>query len=109
MSEIKTNPIPISKPIRYSKSWHAFSNPDCGLQKYFFALTITLNNKEQYIFKKVVTNKYVELITPNDNIKYNNIQQFTLSVVKLSFNNINNYELVVFITKLNSAKEQIRE
>lgn len=92
MSEIKTNPIPIGIPIRYSKSWHSFSNPQGGLQKYLFELIINYDSNNKKIFRKIESDKHCDLIEQEDNIKYNEIKNFKLSISKLPADNTFNYE-----------------
>lgn len=74
MSEIKINPIPIGIPIRYSKSWHSFSNPQGGVQKYLFELTINYDSTNKKIFRKIESDKHCDLIEQEDNIKYNEVK-----------------------------------
>ena len=80
MSEIKTIPIPIANPIRYSKSWHSFSNPNGGLQKYFFDLTINMNSGNKKTFRKLESSKHAELIQLDDEIKYSNIKDHSRGI-----------------------------
>ena len=42
MSEIKSIPIPIK--MKYSKSWHAFSDPYNQIQNYLFELNVIMND-----------------------------------------------------------------
>lgn len=106
MSEIKTIPIPISNPIRYSKSWHSFSNPNGGLQKYFFDLTINPNSSDKKTFRKLESCKHAELIQLNDEIKYSDIKEFRLIVTKMPFDITFNYELEGLINQEQSSYNQ---
>lgn len=99
MSEIKINPIPISYPIRYSKSWHSFSNPNNVIQKYLFELVINPNSNNKKIFRKLENGKHCDLIEENDDIKYSEIKDFQLIVSKLPFDNNFNYQLEGNITQ----------
>lgn len=92
MSEIKINPIPIGIPIRYSKSWHSFSNPQGGVQKYLFELTINYDSTNKKIFRKIESDKHCDLIEQEDNIKYNEVKNFKLSISKLPSDTSFNYE-----------------
>jgi len=93
MSEIRTNPISILNPIQYSKSWHSFSSPNGGLQKFFFDLTINPNFVNEKTFRKLESDKYTELIQLDDDIKYDDIKEFKLIVSKMPFDISFNYEL----------------
>lgn len=93
MSEIKTNPISILNPIRYSESLHSFSNPNGGLEKYFFELTINPNFKNKKIFIKLENSKHTELIQLDDDIEYSDIRKFKLVVTKMPFDINFNYKL----------------
>jgi len=106
MSEIKTNPIPISNPIRYSKSWHSFSNPNGGLQKYFFDLTIITNSGDKKTFRKLESSKHAELIESNDEINYCDIKEFKLVVTKMPFDITFNYEIEGKINQDQSSYNQ---
>jgi hypothetical protein len=102
MSEIKTNPIPISSPIRYTKSWHSFSNPQGGFQKYLFELIINYDSNDKKIFRKIESDKHSDLIEQEDNIKYNDIKNFKLSISKLPSDTNFNYETEGLINQDNS-------
>jgi hypothetical protein len=106
MSEIKTIPIPISNPIRYSKSWHSFSNPNGGLQKYFFDLTINPNSENKKTFRKLESGKHAELIQLDDEIKYSDIKEFKLVVTKMPFDITFNYELEGKLSQEQSSYNQ---
>ena len=49
-------------PIKYSKSWHSFSDPNSQIQKYLFELVIILNSGEKKIFRNLENDKYSNLI-----------------------------------------------
>lgn len=93
MSEIitinKTMPI----PIKYSKSWHSFSDPNNQIQKYLFELVIILNSGEKKIFRNLENDKYSNLIFFKHQIKFSYIKNFTICVSKLPFDMSFNYEL----------------
>jgi len=80
MSEIISVPIPI--PIKYSKSWHSFSNPNNQIQNYLFELIIDLNNKNKKIFIGLETNKHCKLINTKDQIIFDEIKTFRINVKK---------------------------
>lgn len=105
MSEIKTNPIPIPKPIKYSKTWHSFSNPNGNFQHYLFELVINETSNKK-LFKKLESKKHVELIEECDNIKYSDIRDFRLSVSKLPFDCTFYHELDGTINHEQSAYNQ---
>lgn len=101
MSGIKELTEIIYNPIKYSKSWHSFSNPSTNSQKYFFELFINYNG-EKKIFRKIEDNKKTNLININHEIKFSNIKDFTLSISALpsefnfiKTNNLFNTELLI--------------
>jgi hypothetical protein len=81
MSEIISVPIPI--PIKYSKSWHSFSNPNNQTQNYLFELIIDLNNKDKKIFIGLESDKHCRLINTKDQIKFDEIKTFRIIVKKI--------------------------
>lgn len=81
MSEIISVPVPI--PIKYSKSWHSFSNPNNQTQNYLFELIIDLNNKDKKIFIGLETDKHCKLINIKDQIKFDEIKTFRIIVKKI--------------------------
>jgi len=91
MSEIKSASLPI--PIKYSKSWHSFSDPNNQIQKYLFELHINLKSGEKKIFRNLENNTYSNLIFLTHRIKFSDIQDFNICVSKLPFDYSFNYEL----------------
>jgi hypothetical protein len=92
MSEIKTIPIPINK-IKYSKSWHSFSDPYNQIQNYLFELNIIMDNDEKKSFIKLESDKHCNLIFIKDQIKYNKIKKFNLCVKKIPDEYSLNYQM----------------
>jgi len=101
MSEIKTASIPI--PIKYSKSWHSFSDPNSQIQKYLFELRINLKSGEKKIFRNLENDTHSNLIFLKHQIKFSDIQDFNISVSKLPFDFSFNYELDGLINHDHSA------
>ena len=107
MSEIKTiNSIPIPIPIKYSKSWHSFSDPNNQIQKYLFELEITMNSDERKIFKNLESDKHSNLIITKDKIKLSEIKSFKIIVSKLPYNYSFNYHLEGLINHDNTSYTQ---
>jgi hypothetical protein len=90
MSEIITNIMP--KSITYTKSWHSFSDPNSQIQKLLFELKITTNNSTK-IFRNLESDNHSSLIILKDQIKFSDIQKFTICVSKLPFEIKSIYEL----------------
>jgi hypothetical protein len=109
MSEIKTITMPIPIPIKYSKSWHSFSDPNSQIQKYLFELNITLTNNEKKIFRNLESDKYSNLIFLKHQIKFSDIANFSVSVSRLPFDMSFNYELDGLINHEQSAYSQKNE
>ena len=103
MSEININAIPI--PIKYSKSYHSFSNPHGGLQNYYFELIINPEHDKK-VFRKINDKKHAELINEDDVINYNEIKSFKLLVSKVPFDMTFNYELEGYINQYQSSYNQ---
>jgi len=82
--EILERSIPINIKIN-----NKYSNtlPTSDLNKYFFELKLTINNKEKYI-RKISENKSIELIKKEDKIKYDNISDFKLTIHILPEDNV---------------------
>jgi len=93
MSEIKTIPIPIKNKIKYSKSWHSFSDPYNQIQNYLFELNIIMNDDDKKTFIKLESTKHSNIIFIKDQIKYNNIKSFKLYVKKIPDECSMNYEM----------------
>ena len=93
MSEIKTIPIPIINKIKYSKSWHSFSDPYNQIQNYLFELNIIMIDNEKKTFIKLENSKHANLIFIKDQIKYNNINSFKIYVKKIPDESSMNYEM----------------
>ena len=106
MSEIKNYPIPIAKPIRYSKSWHSLSYPQGNTQKYLFELIINPDSSDKKTFRKLESSKHCDLIEEKDDIKYSEIKNFKLSISKLPFDINFNYETEGFINQDQSSYNQ---
>ena len=65
MSEIINKTLPI--PIKYSKSWHSFSDPNSQIQRFLFELKIitkcpTSNEVSTKIFRNLENDKHSNLI-----------------------------------------------
>jgi len=104
MSDIKTVAIPI--PIKYSKSWHSFSDPNSQIQKYLFELIIFMTNGEKKIFRNLESNKHSSLISIRNQIKFSNINTFKVCVSKLPDDYSFNYEMEGIINHNNSSYSQ---
>jgi hypothetical protein len=104
MSDIKTVAIPI--PIKYSKSWHSFSDPNSQIQKYLFELIIFMKNGEKKIFRNLESNKHSSLISIRNQIKFSDINTFKVCVSKLPDDYSFNYELEGIINHENSCYSQ---
>jgi hypothetical protein len=104
MSEIITKSIPIQ--IKYSKSWHSFSDPNNQIQKYLFELKITLKSNEIRKFTNLENDKYSTLIFLKHQIKFCDIKKFSISISKLPFESDFNYELSGLINHDQSAYSQ---
>lgn len=104
MSDIKTVAIPI--PIKYSKSWHSFSDPNSQIQKYLFELIIFMTNNEKKIFRNLESNKHSSLISIRNQIKFSDINTFKVCVSKLPDDYSFNYELEGIINHENSSYSQ---
>ena len=92
MSEINIIPLSIGRPIQYSKSCHSLSYPQKSSQKYFFELIINSNTPNKKVFRKLENSKHCDLILEKDNINYNDIINFKLSITKLPLDvNFNYY------------------
>ena len=77
MSEIKYI------PIKYSKSWHSFSDPYNQIQNYLFELNIIMNDNETKKFIKLESEKRCNLIIVKDQIEFKNIKTFKIIVKKI--------------------------
>jgi hypothetical protein len=84
-----TEPI----PIKYSKSWHSYSDPNSQIQKFLFELIIVLKSDEKKIFRNLENNKHSNLIFLKDKINFSNIKEFSLCVSKVPYVDINTYEM----------------
>jgi hypothetical protein len=108
MSEIINKTLPI--PIKYSKSWHSFSDPNSQIQKFLFELKIISKSNTDEIYSRVFRNlendKHSNLIIIKDLIKFSEIQKFIISVSKLPFESEFNYELEGTINHNHSAYSQ---
>jgi hypothetical protein len=104
MSEIKIISMPI--PIRYSKSYHSYSNPNNEIQKYLFELIITLNKFEKKTFRNLENSKHSNLININDQIMFSNIDSFRIIVSKLPSEDSIIYQLDGKINQLHSVHSQ---
>ena len=88
MSEIKSIPIPIK--MKYSKSWHAFSDPFNQIQNFLFELNVIMNDDENQKFIKLESDKHSNLIIIKDQIEFKNIKRFKIIVRKIP----DDYEMV---------------
>lgn len=109
MSEININHLPVSLPIRYTKSWHSFSNPHNGIQRYLFELIINPNSPNKKTFRKIENSKHSDLIEESDNINYSEIKEFKLNISKLPFDIHCNYEIEGKINNDNSYYNQTEQ
>jgi hypothetical protein len=91
MSEIRSIPIPIK--MKYSKSWHAFSDPYNQIQNYLFELNIKMNDDESKQFIKLESDKHCNLIIVKDQIKFKNIKTFKIIVKKIPDDYSYSYEM----------------
>ena len=82
-----------SNKIKYSKSYHAFSDPYNQIQNYLFELNIIMNDNEKKSFIKLESDKHSNLIFIKDQIKYNNIKTFKIYVKKIPDEYPLNYEM----------------
>ena len=78
MSEIKSIPV-----LKYSKSWHSFSDPYNQIQNYLFELNIIMNDNETKKFIKLESEKRCNLIIVKDQIEFKNIKTFKIIVKKI--------------------------
>ena len=85
MSEIRSIPIPIK--MKYSKSWHAFSDPYNQIQNYLFELNIKMNDDESKQFIKLESDKHCNLIIVKDQIKFKNTVDNYLSAIQFKYVN----------------------
>ena len=106
MSEIRSIPIPIKQPIKYSKSWHSFSDPNNQIQNYLFELIINLNNNENKRIIRLESDKHCNLIFIKDKIEYKNLQNFKVSVKKIPSDYSFNYEMEGIISNDQSSYSQ---
>jgi len=107
MSEIKTASLPI--PIKYSKSWHSFSDPNNQIIKYLFELRITLISDDKKVFRNLESNIHSNLIFLKHKIKFTDIKDFDIIVSKLPFDCSFNYELNGSINQDNTSYSQKNE
>jgi hypothetical protein len=106
MSEIRSIPIPIKQPIKYSKSWHSFSDPNNQIQNYLFELIINLNNNENKRIIRLESDKHCNLIFIKDKIEYKNLLNFKVSVKKIPSDYSFNYEMEGIISNDQSSYSQ---
>ena len=112
MSEIINKTLPI--PIKYSKSWHSFSDPNSQIQKFLFELKIITKSVDSddfstKIFRNLENDKHSNLIIIKHLIKFSDIQKFIISVSKLPFESEFNYELEGNINHTHSSYSQKNE
>ena len=84
-----TEPI----PIKYSKSWHSYSDPNSQIQKFLFELIIVLKSDEKKIFRNLENTKHSNLIFLKHKIDFSNIKEFKLCVSKVPYLDMNTYEM----------------
>lgn len=74
----------MTEPINIYKNNSNIMNPSKPPIQYFYELKIFLQDNSWKIFKDRSENKYSKLISFNHNIKFNEIKNFTLKIIKLS-------------------------
>ena len=84
-----TEPI----PIKYSKSWHSYSDPNSQIQKFLFELIIVLKSDEKKIFRNLENTKHSNLIFLKHKIDFSNIKEFKVCVSKVPYMDMNTYEM----------------
>lgn len=88
MSEIKSIPV-----LKYSKSWHSFSDPYNQIQNYLFELNIIMNDNETKKFIKLESEKRCNLIIVKDQIEFKNIKTFKIIVKKVPGDYLFTYQM----------------
>lgn len=93
MSEIKC------VPIKYSKSWHSFSDPYNQIQNYLFELNIIMKDNESKKFIKLENEKSCNLIIIKDQIEFKNIKNFKITVKRIPDECLLTYQMSDNITQ----------
>jgi len=78
-------------PIKYTKSYHSFSDPSSPNNKYLFCLELGLKKSFKNI-NKIESKKYSYIVDIDDNILYSDINYFNIFVAELPFNG-QNYQM----------------
>lgn len=76
MSETKSIPI---------KSIYKFQNSDNNFTQYCYCLKLYMKNDEDIILKKTTDDKFIQIISFNDNINFNDIERYELEVKIITF------------------------
>ena len=96
-------------PIKYSKNYYGFSNPDNNNNKYLFELVINGQNIGKKYFRNIESTKYSHLITIDHKIQLINIHSFKVSVSIYSSDNPISYDLEGIINNEESCSTQKSE
>ena len=75
----ETKPI----PINYTKSCYSFSDPSGPKKNYLFSLDLTLKNGSLRKFNKLESNKYSYIVDIDDEVKYDDLNNFSVNVTEL--------------------------
>ena len=77
-----TKPI----PIKYTKSYHSFSDPSGPRNRYLFCLELGMKSTIIKNFNKIEEGKYSYIVDIDDNITYKDLDEFNIFVSELPFN-----------------------
>ena len=79
MSDSTSSPINIPKKV--TKSKFSFNEPPSDASHYYFELEIEING-EKKTFKKIEDKKYTLFFDVDQNIRYNDINDFKVTIAK---------------------------